>query len=141
MTRFSAELPVWFSCVREYGFLGVPKNSEKNYRKSTHPEGPWARIWARGGPPGPRCLGGASTPLAARGGRMGGSHTLWFSTLDPIFTLDGETPEQKSFSQFSSRSRRHLCSSPGELKWRLFWPMVRGDRRHRRYHRHSTILP
>src|SRR4051812_32494429 len=31
----------------------------------------------------------------------------WCPTLAPIFTRDGDTLEQKSFSQFSSRSRRH----------------------------------
>ena len=104
---FSAELPVWFICVQENGFLGISEKSTKNHRKSTHPKEPGARRGTRGGPGGPRRPGGAAQPLAAPGGRLGGPHAPWCPTSTRIFTRDEKTPDQKFFSQFSSRSRRH----------------------------------
>src|SRR4051812_47410672 len=104
---FSAELSIWFYCVQENGFLGVSENSRKNHRKSTHPKDKYARSGARGQPGGPRRPAGAAPPLAVPGGRLGGSSPLCFPTSPPIYSLGEKTPEQKSFSQFSLRSRRH----------------------------------
>ena len=91
-----------FYCAQENGFLGISENSTKNHRKSTHPKGHCARSGARGQPGGPQ-----APPLAASGGRLGGSFPLWCPTLARIYPRDEKTPEQKSFSQFPSRSRRH----------------------------------
>ena len=54
-------------------------------------------------PPGALWCG---LPLATPRGCVGGAHPLWCPTLAPIFTRDDETPKQKSFCEFSSRSRR-----------------------------------
>src|SRR3954471_22749617 len=104
---FSVELSVWFYCVQENGFLGVSENSRKNHGKSTHPTDQCARSGARGQPGGPRRPAGAFPLPAAPGGRLGGSSPLWCPTLTPIYSRGEKTPEQKSFSQFLSRSRRH----------------------------------
>src|SRR3954469_9468847 len=104
---FSAELSIWFYCVQENGFLGVSGNSRKNHRKSTHPKDQYTKSGARGKPGGPRRPAGAAPPLAAPGGRLGESSPLWCPTLLPIYSRGKKTPEQKSFSQFSSRNRRH----------------------------------
>ena len=93
--------------MQENGFLGVSENSKKNHRKSTHPKGHCARSGARGQPGGPRRPAGAAPPLAAPGGRLGGSSPLWCPTLARIYSRGEKTPEQKSFFQFPSRSRRH----------------------------------
>src|SRR4051812_41448082 len=49
-------------------------NSPKHYRKSTHPEGPWAIRGARGGHQGPMHLGGAATPSSRQVDAWVGSH-------------------------------------------------------------------
>src|SRR4051812_26135931 len=103
----SAELSVWFYYVQENVFLGVSKNSRKNHKKSTHLKDQYTRSRARGKLGGPRCLAGATPPLAAPGGRLGGCSPLWCPTLPPINSRGEKTPEQKSFSQFSSWSRSH----------------------------------
>src|ERR1041385_5927742 len=104
---FSAELPVWFYCAQENGFLDISENSQKNTRKSTHPKEPEAISGTRGQP-----RGAQAPPWRGQGwGRAlwppGGLPLLWCPTDAPIYSRDAKTPEQKSFSQFSSRSRRH----------------------------------
>src|SRR6187399_1399675 len=99
---FSAELPVWFICVQENGFLSISEKSTKNHRKSTHPKEPGARSGARGGPGGAQApCGRPPPPWAAPGGRLGGAHTPWCPTSPRIFTRDAKTPDEKFFLQFS----------------------------------------
>src|SRR3954469_17297012 len=64
-------------------------------------------VGLEGAPRVPRRPAGATPPLAAPGGRLGGSHLLCCPTWPPIYSRDAKTPEQKLFSQFSSWSRRH----------------------------------
>src|ERR1041385_843765 len=104
---FPAELPVWFICAQENGFLDVPENSQKITRKSTHRKKPGARSGTRGEPWGPQ-----APPWRGQGwGRAlrppGLLPPLWCPTDAPIYPRDEKTPEQKSFSQFPSRSRHH----------------------------------
>src|SRR6187399_309282 len=65
---FSAELPVWFICVQENGFLGISEKSTKNHRKSTHPKEPGTRSGARGGPGAAQAPCGRAPPGPRRGG-------------------------------------------------------------------------
>src|SRR4051812_45766055 len=60
----------------------------------------------RGATRGPGALVARPPPWLRRVAAWVGS-TPWCLTLDPIFTLDEEIPEQRSLSQFSSWSRRH----------------------------------
>src|SRR3954468_19650068 len=95
---FSAELPVWFFCVQEYGFLGTSENfwkiteNPRTRRNTGTEDGP------KGDQRGPKRPAGAATPLVAPGGG------LWWSpprvpTRTPIFTRREETPEQKLLFQ------------------------------------------
>src|SRR4051812_22301780 len=77
------------------------------------PENPCTRrsqmleVGPEGSPGGPRRPPGTARGGAAPSGRLGASPLLWCPTDAPIYSRDGETPKQKSFSQFSSRSPRH----------------------------------
>src|SRR4051812_29381454 len=74
--------------------LGASENSKKNHKKSAHQNIHWVRSVARGGQRGPRRPTGATSPLVAPGGRLGGgSHPLWCPTWPPILTRRGETLE------------------------------------------------
>ena len=126
LTLFSAELPVWFSYVQEYGSLGVPKNFHKNRENPRTRRDPSLEDGPEGGHEAPRRPGGTACPLAAPGGHPGGPYLLWCPTLAPIYSPVEETPKQKSLSQSTSRSRRNPLFFPGELIWRLNWPPVRG---------------
>ena len=115
----------------------IPKNS----RNSNLPEDPRSQKEARrGATPGPGNQrarpGGWPRHLAAWPGGVTPRPPLAY-----IFTPDRKPSEHRSYLQFPSRSRRHLCSSSGELIWRLFWPPVRGIHRHRHHHHHSIIPP
>src|SRR4051812_34105627 len=138
---FSAELSIWFYCVQENGFLGVSENSRKNHRKSTHPKDQYTRSGARGQPRGPRRLAGAAPPLAAPGGRLGGSSPLWCPTLPPIYSRARKPQNRSCFPNSRRGAAATLCSSPGGLIWRLFWPPMRGDHRHPHHHHHSILPP
>src|SRR3954466_14474275 len=45
------------------------------------------------------------------------------------------------FSNLRRGAAATLCSSPGELIWRILWPPVRGNHRHRHHHRLSITPP
>ena len=115
----------------------IPKNS----RNSNLPEDPRSQKEAGGGPPWPRRPEGAARGLAAPPGRLAKWGHPRGPPLSLIFTPDEETQKEMPCSSFLSRSHRHLCSSSGELIWRLFWPPVRGIRRHSHHHHHSIIPP
>src|SRR4051812_30814220 len=90
---------IWvFTCLRKF---------QEKSRKIHAPGRTQSQKGARGQPGGPRRPAGAAPPLVAPGGRLGGSSPLWCPTLPPIYCRGEKTPEQKSFSQFSSRSRSH----------------------------------
>src|ERR1041385_2537493 len=103
---FSAELAGWFYCAQENGFLGVLENSRKKHRKSTHPKELEARSGTKGQPRGPQAPPWRGRGWVAPSGRLGASPLLWCPTEALIYSLDGETPKQKSFFQSTSRSRR-----------------------------------
>src|ERR1041385_7827759 len=77
----------------------IPENPRTRRRKE--PE-----VGPEGSPGGPRRPPGAARGGAAPSGRLGCSPLLWCPTETPIYPCDEKTPEQKSFSQFPSRSRR-----------------------------------
>src|SRR4051812_5080332 len=90
---------IWvFTCLRKF---------QEKSRKIHAPGRTQSQKGARGQPGGPRRPAGAAPPLAVPGGRLGGSSPLWCPTEAPIYSRDEKTPEQKSFSQFPSWSRRH----------------------------------
>ena len=93
-------------CAGKRIFRYLRKIHEKS-QKIHAPEGTRSQKRDQGGQGGPRRPGGAAQPLAAPGGRLGGPHLPWCPTLTRILVRDGKTPDQKFFSQFSSRSRRH----------------------------------
>src|SRR3954463_2869598 len=78
----------------------IPENPRT--RRSQVPE-----VGPEGSPGGPRRPPGSARGGAAPSGRLGASPHLWCPTETPIYPRDEKTPEQKSFSQFPSRSRRH----------------------------------
>ena len=60
----------------------------------------------------------------------------------PLFLPVTEKAQNGSpFSDLRRGAAATLCSSLGELIWRLFWPPVRGNHRHRHHHRLSIIPP
>ena len=84
------------------------KHLRKIHEKSTHPKKQHTRSGARGGPGCAQAPCGRAPPgPRPGGGRLGGAHTPWCPTLARIFPPDAETPDQKFFRSFSSRSRRH----------------------------------
>src|ERR1041385_1906222 len=138
---FSAELPVWFICAQENGFLVVPENSQKITRKSTHPKEPGARSGTRGETWGPQ-----APPLAWPGVRPR-PLAAWAAPPSSgalprlLFIPVTRKPQNKSrFPSFRRGASATLCSSSGGLIWRLIWPPERGDRRHRHHH-HQSIHP
>ena len=100
---FSAELPVWFYCVQENGFLDVPENSQKIHAPEGARSQKWDQRGAKGAPGAPWSGQGWGHALWPTGGLP----LLWCPTDAPIYCHDAKTPEQKSFPQSSSRSRRH----------------------------------
>src|ERR1041385_2054991 len=56
---------------------------------------------------GPRRPSGAARGGVAPSSCLGASPLLWCPTDAPIYSRDAKTPKQKSFSQLTSRSRRH----------------------------------
>ena len=59
-----------------------------------------------------------------------------------LFILPTQKPQNRSlFSNVRRGAAATLCSSPGELIWRLLWPPVRGNHRHRHHHRLSITPP
>src|SRR3954468_14049146 len=94
-------------CAGKRIFRYLGKFYEKS-QKIHAPEGNQYKKKGQRGARGPRRPGGAAQPLAAPGGRMGGPHLLCCPTSTRILSRDGEIPDQKSFSQFFSRSRRPL---------------------------------
>ena len=138
---FSADLPVWFYCVQVYGFLGASENSRKIHRKSTHYKVPCARSGARGGSKGPQAPCWRPPPLAAPGGLLVGSHTPG-ALPGPLFLpVARKFQNRNSFSDLHRGAAATLCSSSGKLIWRLFWPPMRGNHRHRHHHRPSITPP
>src|ERR1041385_6918000 len=131
----SAELPVWFIFEQEIGFLDVPENSQKIHA----PEGARSQKWDQRG-----AQGAAGAPLARPGvgprplatwGPPPSSGALRGILFIPVM----RKPQNRSRFPNSRRgAAATLCSSPGGLIWRLFWPPERGDHRHRHHHRHST---
>ena len=114
---FSAELPVWFYCVQENGFLGISENFGKIHRKSTHQKLPPARSGARGAPgtwlvrphPWPRRLAAWGPPPSSG------------ALLRPLFiSVTGKPRNRSRFSSFRRGASATLCSSLGGLIWRLF---------------------
>ena len=96
-----------YLCAGKRIFMYLRKIHEKS-QKIHAPEGTRNQKWGqRGGQGVPRRPVGAAPPLAAPGGRLGGSFPLWCPTSTRIYPRDEKTPGQKSFSQFPSRSRRH----------------------------------
>src|SRR4051812_33887164 len=112
---FSAELPVWFSCVQENGFLGVPENCSKNRENPRTGRNPLSEEGLEGGCPSP---GGQ----LARPGRWPCHQGAWVGPTPsgalPGLLLLPETEKPQKRSHFSNSRRgaaTTLCSSPGEL--------------------------
>src|ERR1041385_6280677 len=78
----------------------IPENPRT--RRSQEPE-----VGPEGSPGGPRRPSGAARGGAEPSRRLGCSALLWCPTETPIYPRDEKTPEEKSFSQFPPRSRRH----------------------------------
>src|ERR1043165_6037560 len=135
---FSAELPVLFSFVQVSGYLGKLEKSQKIILIISIPE---ASSVPKGGHRAPRRVHGAAQPLAAPGTLLGGSHTPWCPNfalfLPPARKLQNRSP----ISDLRRGAAATLCSSLGELIWRLLWPPVRGNHRHRHHHRLSITPP
>ena len=115
----------------------IRKNPETLLHRKTH----GARRRPGGLAPGPGDQRARPRGLATPPGRL----ARWGHPPGPplayIFTPGAKPWEHHSYLQFPSRSHCHLCSSSGELIWRVFWPPVRGIRRHRHHHHHSIIPP
>src|SRR3954471_9078388 len=115
----------------------------KNYIKNQHYR---SFACAKGGPQGsqgaPRRVHGAAQPLAAPGTLLAGSHTPWCPNFALFFPPPlARKPQNRSpISDLRRGAAATLCSSLGELIWRLLWPPVRGNHRHRHHH-HLSITP
>src|ERR1041385_6038900 len=82
----------------------IPRKLPENPRTERMQE---PEVGPKGSPGGPRRPPGAARGGAAPSSRLGYSPLLWCPTETPIYPRDEKTPEQKSFSQFPSRSRCH----------------------------------
>src|SRR3954467_7689857 len=129
---FSAELPVLFSFVQVSGYLGTLEKSQKKNIKNQH-FGSFRK--SKGGPQGSQ-EGSWRGPAPGRAtcppGLVPRPPVPYFC---PIYSPDAETPKQKSLFQSTSRSHRNPLFFSGELIWRLLWPPVRGNHRHRHHDR------
>ena len=130
MTLFSAELPVLFSFAQVSGYLGTLEKSQKKYIKNQR-SGSFRQ--SKRGPQGSqgaaRRVPGAAQPLAAPPVLLAWSHVPRCPTL-ALFILPTQKPQNRSrFSNLHRGAAATLCSSPGELIWRLLWPPVRGNHR------------
>src|ERR1041384_1812739 len=138
MTLFSAELPVLFSFVQVSGYLGTLEKSQKIYIKNQR-SGSFPQ--SKGGHRAARRVPGAAQPLAAPLALLAWSHVPRCPTL-ALFILPTQKPQNRSrFSNLRRGAAATLCSSSGELIWRLLWPPVRGNHRHRHHHRLSITPP
>src|SRR4051794_34382992 len=131
MTLFSTELPVLFSFVQVSGYLGTLEKSQKIYIKNQR-----SRSFreSKGEPQGSqgaaRRVPGAAQPLVAPPTLLAGPHTPWCPTL-ALFIIPTQKPQNRSrFANLRRGAAATLCSSPGELIWRLLWPPVRGNHLH-----------
>src|SRR3954463_6240484 len=88
----------------------------------------------------PRRVCGAAHPLAAPPALLGGSHTPWCPTLALFIPPTWKLQNRSCFSDLRRGAAATLCSSPGELIWRLLWPPVRGNHHHHHHH-HLSITP
>ena len=95
---FTAELPVCFSCVQEYGFLGAPENPRKNTENPRTRRDPGAEDGPEGGHQGPRRPGGASTPRPRPQSSWATGTSPVAHPFGPIFTPAEETLIQELFS-------------------------------------------
>src|ERR1041385_3419235 len=100
----------------------IHKNQIKNKRSQSFDD-------SKGGPQGsqgaPRRVWGAAQPLAAPPALLGGSHTPWCPTLALFIPSVRKLRNRSLFSNLRRGAAASLCSSPGELIWRLLWPPVR----------------
>ena len=116
----------------------IHKNQIKNQHSRRFQE-------ARGGPQSsqgaPRRVCGAAHPLAGPQTLLGGSHTPWCPTLVLFLPFARKFQNRSCFSKLHRGAAATLYSSPGELIWRLLWPPVRGNHRHRHHHRLSITPP
>src|ERR1041385_6360263 len=106
--------------------LGVPENTSKNRENPRTGRNQMSEEGPEGGCPCPRRQGGMARPLAAPGRRLGGFHHLWCPTSTPMFSREEKHRNRSRFDISRRGAAATLCSSPGELIWRLFWPPVRG---------------
>src|ERR1041385_3855391 len=103
---FSRATCMVYLCAGKWIFRRPRKFPEK-YQKIHAPEGARSQKWDQRGALGaPGAPPGAARGGAAPSGRLGAPPLLWCPTETPIYPRDEKTPEQKSFSQFPSRSRR-----------------------------------
>src|ERR1041385_7385643 len=116
----------------------IHKNQIKNQRSRSFDD-------AKGGPQSsqgaPRRVCGATQPLVVPPALLGGSHTPWCPTLALFIPSARKLQKRSRFSDLRRGAAAALCSSPGELIWRLLWPSVRGNHHHRHHHRLSITPP
>src|SRR3954468_5784008 len=118
---FSRATSVVFFCAGFWIFRyagKIPKNYIKNQRSQSFDK-------AKGGPQGskgaPRRVPGAAQALATPGTLLGGSHTPWCPTLALCIPPTWKLQNRSCFSDLRRRAAATLCSSSGELIWRLLW--------------------
>src|ERR1041385_7554269 len=138
---FSRATSAVFFCAGFWIFRYAGKIPKK-YIKNEH-SGSFRK--SKGGPQGSqgatRRVPGAAQPLAAPPALLAWSHVPRCPTL-ALFILLTQKPQNRSrFSNLHRGAATTLCSSPGELIWRLLWPPMRGNHRHRHHHRLSIPPP
>src|SRR4051812_37991637 len=138
---FNRATSVVFICAGFWIFRYAGK-IHKNYIKNQHSRSfDCAKGGAQGSQGAPRRVHGAAQPLATPHTLLGGSHTPWYPTfalfLPPARKLQNRNP----ISDLRRGAAATLCSSPGELIWRLLWPPMRGNHHHRHHHHLSMNSP
>src|SRR4051812_5204002 len=113
------------------------KNQIKNQRSRRFQE---ARGGQQSSQVAPRRVCGATHPLAAPQTLLGRSHTPWCPTLALFIHPTWKLQNRSRFSNLRRGAAATICSSPGELIWRLPWPPVRENHRHHHHH-HLSITP
>src|ERR1041385_7856736 len=137
---FSRATSAVFFCAGFWIFRYAGK-IPKIYIKISVPGASGSPKGATGQPGAARRVPGAAQPLAAPPALLAWSHVPQCPNL-ALFILSTQKPQNRSrFSNLRHGAAATLYSSPGELIWRLLWPPVRGNHRHRHHHRLSITPP